>query len=169
MNPQLRLSCSEFLEEGWELENSEIANPDLPTNCATLLLSPARGASYRIFFFFNIFTREFWEYLRNIINHNLALTREKVVKSEKSRYKPVSVSELIQLYGVIMLLESTSGNDSGNLKQHLGKLDEEYGILLGKKIELNYFSEQSNQQLPTLKKYAQFFDEIINNLFLLEK
>jgi hypothetical protein len=135
----LRLYCANFIEEGWSLEEPLIYF--LPTESALLNMSPTRTVSPMLFFFFKCFDREFWEYLLLIINNQLSILRENVCKKERSRYKPAKLLEVIKFYAVIMLLETTSGNDSGTLKEHLVSLDQKYDFLLEAITEQEYLSK----------------------------
>ena len=71
-----------------------------------------------------IFDTPLWEFLEEIIDSNISRTAR--ISGSSVRRTFCKRNEVKQLYGIIMAIENTYGNENRNLRTHLNRLKHRY-------------------------------------------
>jgi hypothetical protein len=70
-------------------------------------------------------TNNIWDELVTTVNNYLVVNHH--VNKYDSRRKPTEAKELQNLYGIIILIENTYGNNTHNFRAHFALLKQEFG------------------------------------------
>ena len=87
--------------------------------------------------FFQVFSQDFWNFLLQIVNLNLACNTS-YCTTHPSRNKPATVEELINFYGVVIAMENSYGNNTKQIREHFKKIKaehEEWKTLITKQFQ----------------------------------
>lgn len=91
--------------------------------------------------FKKIIPESIWKIIVERTNSNLAQRRNQIRKKDLYLIKPTNCLEMMQVYGIKILLENTFANDTKNLRIHWNKLKKEYQLPLSwSRFEILYHS-----------------------------
>ena len=142
---QLSVDCAHFLESKWKM----LKSVQLKAPLEYVLLKHGNSSNSAITNLLLFIPEQVWTILQTAINRRLA-SFPNIKKKNQYRIKDVTVFELLQFYGIHLLMESTYGNDFTNLRAHFAYVKEKFGGVKG--LGLDRFEILRNCLVPTVEE-----------------
>jgi hypothetical protein len=121
---KLHSSCAQFCQESWKLVDNVKIKQDLLLS----LLNRGNPGDSAVSILLQFLTVAIWQVLVDCVNKNLAegMTAEYPGRGSS---RPTDVEEMIHFYAIVILMESTFGNQYRNLRDHFAFIKLQYGAV----------------------------------------